>query len=970
MCVVKRKRMTMQALYTLKISFLALLVAAVQASISISAPGCAGLSARMERTAIQETRLSNRTNLPRRVGSSSERTAIQETRLSNGLVVLTKENHASPVVCTYVWYRVGSRDETPGISGISHQLEHMMFKGTKKEFPYPGYIDQLVGRNGGENNAQTDTDSTSYYLVLPSDQLDLALRIEADRMTQAAIDSRQLAAEKTVVLSELEGDENDNAYFLYENTRATAYQYHPYHYPVIGTKWDVKHFTREQVYDYYRSHYAPNNATLVVVGDFDTPKMIARVRQLWAGVRPAVFPHPPIDPEPPQRGERRIEVRRAGATAYLEAMYHIPPALHRDLPALTVLATALSSGRSSRLYRALVETQLATGVSTVANEGIDPEVFEISASARAGVKTTDIEKALYAELERVRTQPLEDRELQKAKNQTRADFIFAQESVEAQAARLGFFQTIYKNWRRLNTYVGEIQAVTAADVQRVVQTYLTAENRTVGIFIPNGEKPRPDADSGGGRGVHYRPPKNQTSENDTVTPRGCLESRTRQAVRRNGVSAASAAIGKVSDRRLRNGVRLIVKENHANPTVSIGGFVQAGSVNDPPGKMGVANLTADMLIRGTKTRTSQQIAQETDFVGAHIGVDAGRERTDLFGAMLTENFDAILNLLADVVQNPSFPPDELVKLKGEVLTGLQEQANDTAAVATNRLYEVLYGKDSSYAHEIAGRAEDVGKITVEDVQQFYHQAYRPERVTLVIVGDITAEKATSAVEKAFGDWQDAGEALPKYTPPTKVVQTVPIAPLMVLIPDKSQDDIAMGSVGLSRKTPGYEAAMLMNLILGGDEFVGRIGKRVRDTEGLAYYAYTTFVPGMVAGPWMFRAGVNPQNVSKAIASARDEVRKMATKGMTDAELAWAKDHAIGSLRLSLATNAGIAAQLEQAAFYNLGLDYADRYPQIVRRITIAQVDAAARTYLRPGEMPLVIAGPPVPGLNSGRDPSR
>src|SRR5262249_42150346 len=251
-------------------------------------------------------------------------------------------------VCTYVWYRVGSRNETPGLTGVSHQLEHMMFKGTKKLFPQPGYIDLLVGRHGGENNAETGADTTSYYLFMPSDQLDLALRIEADRMTQAAIHPKQLTAEKTVVLSELEGNENDNASFLYDNTRATAYQYHPYHYPVIGTKWDVQHFTRAQVYHYYRAHYAPNNAVLVVVGDFHADRVLARIRDLWRDARRAVTPHPPITGEPPQRGERRVMVRRAGATAYLQMEYHIPAATHKDLPALSVLATILTSGRSSR----------------------------------------------------------------------------------------------------------------------------------------------------------------------------------------------------------------------------------------------------------------------------------------------------------------------------------------------------------------------------------------------------------------------------------------------------------------------------------------------------------------------------------------------------------------------------------------------------------------------------------------------
>ena len=371
---------------------------------------------------------------------------VTETHLPNGLTVLTKEFHAVPVVCTYVWYHVGSRDEVPGITGVWHQLEHMMFKGTKKEFPQPGYIDLLVGRHGGGNNAFTNTDYTAYYLLLPSDQLDLALRIEADRMTEAAIDPKQLTAEKRVVLSELDMDNNDNASFLYDNTRATAYQYHPYHYPVIGTRWDVEHFTRDQVYHYYRLHYAPNNATLVIVGDFETPKLLARIRQLWIACSPPIWTKS-RSTRKPQRGERRIIVRRAGAVTYLECMYHIPAATHPDLAPLTVLATALSGGRSSRLYRALVEHQLATAVNVSANQGKDPEVFDISVTERTGVAPDAVKKAMLAEIARVQQEPLSANELQEGYDQARADFVYAQDSLEQQASRLGFYETITGDWQ-------------------------------------------------------------------------------------------------------------------------------------------------------------------------------------------------------------------------------------------------------------------------------------------------------------------------------------------------------------------------------------------------------------------------------------------------------------------------------------------------------------------------------------------
>ncbi|HZP83229.1 MAG TPA: pitrilysin family protein, partial [Chthonomonadaceae bacterium] len=872
------------------------------------------------------------------------------------------------------------------------------------EFPNPGYIDLLVGRYGGENNAFTTFDYTAYYLLLPSDQLDLALRIEADRMTEAAIDPKQLAAEKTVVLSELEGDNNDNASFLSDNVQATAFQYHPYHYPIIGTKWDVQHFTRAQVYDYYRKHYAPNNATLVIVGDFDTKRALARVRQLWSEARPAEVPQARLNPEPPQRGERRVIVRRAGATAHLQFAYHIPGAKHPDLIPLAVLETALAEGRSSRLYRALVETQLATSVGADASQCIDPTLFEIWATARAGVPPEKVEAALLAELARLQTEPLSERELQKAKNQTRAAFIYAQDSVQSQAARLGFYQTVTGDWRYLTTYLNKINAVTAAEVLRVAQTYLGEDNRTVGIFLPSGKAAGPESDSGGaGRAAHYRPPpvplpgrsflagEGEQGRKPPPSPpvslparEGGEHGRSLCALPRSADEAGAWMFcppsparnerpgrgtgGGSKTLRLKNGLTVIVRENHANPTVVVSGFVRAGAVNDPPGKFGLADLVAEMLTRGTTTRTSQQIAETTDFVGASIDIAANRESTDFHAEMLTENFDAILGLLADCLRNPAFPAEELEKARGETLTGLQEAANDTATVATWRLYEALYPANSPYPHPPEGRSEDVRGITRDDLRDFYRRAYRPENVTLVIVGDVKAEAALASVEKAFGDWKDEGEPLPAYAPAPVPKPSVAPAPIVLTLPDKEQSDVAMGLVGLARKSKDYEAAMLMNLILGGDEFVGRIGKRVRDTEGLAYYAYTSFAPGLEAGPWMFRAGVNPRNIPRVLASAKAEIRKMVAQGVTDSELAWAKDHAIGALRLSLATNKGMAEQLASDAFYGLGLDYAQRMPQIVRGLTKAQVNAAARAYLRPEALTVVIAGPPMPAVAKGGQP--
>lgn len=887
-------------------------------------------------------------------GEASQRTtedvvsAVTQVVLPDGLQVLLKEVHAAPVVCTYVWYRVGSRNEVKPITGISHQIEHMMFKGTVKEFPTPGYIDLLVGRFGGENNAETDTDTTSYYLLLPADQLDLALRIEADRMENAAMDAHQLTAENRVVLSELEGDENDNSYFLYENLRAAAYRWSPYHFPVIGTRFDVVHLTRAEVYSYYRDHYAPNNATLVVVGDFSTATVLARIRALWATVPRRPITTHPIDPEPPQRGERRVLVRRAGTNSYLDVAYHIPACRDPDLPSLTVLATALATGHSSRLYRALVETQLATDVQATASTGVDPELFEIDTTIAAGGAPNRTEPALLAEIARVASSGLESHELQQAKNETRAQLIFGQDSVEDLASRLGYYQSVFGSWTYVNTFLASVNAVTSADAARVARKYLTADNRTVGLFVPNGEAPTPAAE-GGSKATHYRSQPRPSAPGSVTILRGAA-------------GREQPAVAGPVERRLANGVTVIVQENHANPTVSIGGFIRTGSVRDPQGRFGLAALTAAMLTRGTTTRTSRQIASALDFVSAQLTYSADRERTLLAGQMLSHDFDSVLALVADTLENPAFDQTELERARAEALAHIAADDDDTGAVATRGLYGLLYPPDDPFRHMPEGTQKDVGAITRGDCEAFYRRCYRPDRVTIVIVGDVLAASAFAAADRLLASWHTAGEASPQYQPHLVSAVARAAPPVMVPMADKSQDDIAMGSLGISREASDYEAAYIMNLILGGDEFVGRVGRRVRDVEGLAYYAITGFVSGLAVGPWEFRAGASPANVIKAVRSADEEVDRMALAGVTPAELAWAKDHAIGTLSISMATNAGIVTQIENDAFYHLGLDYPRRYPKLIRALTKPQVDAASRKYLHPSGLDLVVTGPPVQNL--------
>ncbi len=409
---------------------------------------------------------------------------VTERILPNGLKVLLREEHKAPVVTFQVWYRVGSRNEKLGKTGMSHLLEHMMFKGTTKYGPKT--FSQTVQRNGGNDNAFTGKDYTAYFETFAADRIDISLDLESDRMLNLLIDPKEFKAEREVVKEErrMRTDDDPTATMVEEMT-AAAFIAHPYEWPVIGWMADINSITRDDLYNHYRTYYAPNNATIVVVGDFDTKTLFPKIEKKFGGI-----PRGPAVPavgavEPPQLGERRIMIKKQAELPAVFAGYHTPDLKDKDAYALEILQGILSSGKSSRLYRSLVyEKQIALyaggDYDNVAN---DPNLFYLYAGVMPGKTTDEVEKALYNEIEKFKTAPVTDEELQKAKNQIEAQFIMGQDSVFYQAMLLGQFETV-ANWRLLEKYVDNIRAVTKEDIMRVARQYFSEDNRTVGILIP------------------------------------------------------------------------------------------------------------------------------------------------------------------------------------------------------------------------------------------------------------------------------------------------------------------------------------------------------------------------------------------------------------------------------------------------------------------------------------------------------
>jgi zinc protease len=862
---------------------------------------------------------------------------VQETVLPNGLTVLVKEVRNAPVVSFSVWYRVGSRNEHTGITGMSHLLEHMLFKGTQKL--RLGEIARTFFLNGAAFNASTYYDWTNYYATIAADRLELAMSIEADRMVNSRIDKADLDSEMTVVRSELEGGENSPGRLLWQGVVSTAFQAHPYHWPVIGWRSDVENVSRDALYQYYRTHYGPNNAVAVVVGDVPAADALRLVRKYFGPLKPIPKPPEVHTLEPLQRGERRIIVRRSGSLPMAMIAWKAPAAAHPDTYALDVLAGALGEGRTSRLYQALVEKGVASRVDAGSPSLRDPFLFYVSATARPGVTAERLEAGLVEEVERVVGNPITDEELARAQRRAEADFVFQTNSVTAQARQLGYWAVI-GDWHYLTTYLDRIRALTPADIQTVARRTFSADTRTVGHFVPS---------DGGGPAP---PPPREASARVDRPKRGDRP-----------IALPRAPVARVPNRQvtrftLDNGISVIVQESHANPTVALRASVPAGSLVEPRDRPGLAGFTAAMLSRGTEQRSALAFAKALEDVGASLGAGADTLVTTISAQTLTRDLDLVLDLFTEMIRQPAFPAAELEQLKGEALAGIAQSKANPDRVAGRAFDRAVYPPGNPLRPETFEESEAaVAALARDDLVAFHRRQYGPDRMILVVAGDVIPDRLREALQKRLGDWPRNPEARP-IVPPALALQTAP-ASQEIAIPDRSQTAIVWGHAGgLRRSDADFYATQVMSLILGGGGLTSRLSLSIRDEQGLAYSVFGYFDAGLFPGPFRAVLGTNPANAKKAVAALEAEIQRIQRNGVTSREVDEGVAYLTGRFPLRLETNEGVAEILWSMEFYNLGADYIDRYAGYYRAVTVPQVNEAARVHLHPDRATVVVAGPP------------
>ncbi|MEH1810078.1 MAG: pitrilysin family protein [Nostoc sp.] len=894
------------------------------------------------------------TLLAKRIMPSTLTENVRKTVLENGLTVLTKEVHTAPVVTVQVWYKVGSRNEEPGVNGIAHQLEHMMFKGTKNR---PIQFGRLFSALGSDSNAFTSYDQTAYYGTVERNKLKALLVLEADRMRNSQIEPEQLASEKRVVISELQGYENSPEYRLNRAVMQAVFPNHAYGLPVGGTKADVEKFEVEQVEKYYRNFYSPDNAVLVIVGDFQTANTLETIKEVFgklprqeAGVISPSSPslntqHSTRAKRPATANSTPIVLREPGAGRLLQVVYPLPDANQPDVPALDVMDYILTEGRNSRLYQVLVESGLASEVTASVTSLRESGWYEVLVTAGAKQDLKKIDSMLSSAIANVAEKGVTSEEVERAKTQLAADVILSNRDITSQAMRLGTDETTVGDYGYTDRYLAAVSLVKPTDVVAVINKYLTKEARTVGFFEPTQKRITE---------VAAKPDSAQTTENFSpgapVLPSEVMKYLP-------PVDLVTDAIPQVlpDEFKLTNGLRLLLLPDRSTPTVTLSGYIQAGTEFDPENKAGLAAFVADNLLNGTKSKDVSTIAKVLGERGASLDFQTYREGVHIEGDSLADDLPILLEILADVVKNSTFPSKELELHRQQTLTDLQQELDEPSEVARRVFVQSIYPK--KHPLHTFPTEESLQQIQRQDVIDFKTKHYRPDTTVLALVGDFDLDKVRSLIKNKFGDWEVSGKAPTlKYPPvamPQKIISVNPV------LPDKAQAVTYMGYTGINRYDPRFHAALVLNQILGGDTLSSRLGAEVRDRQGLSYGIYSSFQAGKNVGTFLIEMQTSPEDSSKAIASTRQMLQQIHQQGVTALEVETAKRTLISNYNVSLANPEELTDRILMNEVYGLDKVELHSFTDKIQKVTHDQVNQAARELLHPDQIVVVTAGPSV-----------
>jgi zinc protease len=884
----------------------------------------------------------------RQAGASDvPRLEFEKFTLPNGLEVILSRKTGLPMVAVNLWYHVGPANEDPGRTGFAHLFEHMMFQ-SSKHVPPDSHIRLLEAAGASDLNGTTDYDRTNYFETVPSNQLELALWLESDRMGYLLdkVDQAALSNQQDVVRNERRQSVENQPYGLAEEALVQALfpKGHPYYGNVIGSHEDIQAAKLDDVKRFFRQYYAPNNASLAIVGDFDVAQTKALVTKYFGTLKRGPAVPKPEAATPQITAERRLTVPSRVELPRVYVAWLTPSIFKPGDAEADVTAQVLGGGRSSRLYKKLVyERQIAQNVTAQQYSLILGSQFQIEATARPGHTAEELEKAIDEELAALRAQPPALREVEMARNTIETNIIGGLE-------RLGGFGGIADRLNSYNHYLGtpdylqtDIQryrAVTPAAVQTFAREHLASTSRVVLYAVPG----QPAATAAVPTPAAPAAAQNQGAEAINEDEPWRLQMPKPGASRELQLATPSSTT-------LPNGLTLILNQRPGVPIVAANLVLKTGSDANPPEKPGLANFVAAMLDEGTMTRNALQIADEVAHLGASLTTNSSMDATTISTRSLAKNFPAALDLVADVTLRPSFPAEEIERQRAARLGQLVQQRDNPAAVAGQVVAAALYGERHPYGYTEIGTEASVKAMTRQDMAAFWKQNFVPNNAALIVAGDISMNDLRALAEKTFGAWQRGMPARPALG----AAQTTRARVIIVDKPGAPQTQLRVITMGAARSSPDFRPLQVMNMALGG-LFSSRINMNLREKNGYSYGTYSNFVFRRNPGPFQVAGGVRTDATAPAVTEVFNEINGIIKEPLEPEELQKAKDSLANSLPGAFETSASAVNSFSNVFTYDLGLDYYNRYAQQVNAVTSEQALNVALRYLQPDRLVIVAVG--------------
>ncbi|MEK6337062.1 MAG: pitrilysin family protein [Acidobacteriota bacterium] len=861
----------------------------------------------------------------------------EQFTLPNGLNVIMHVDKSTPIVAVDFWYHVGSKNEVRGRTGFAHLFEHLMFQGSKN---YNDDYFKPLQEAGANINGSTNTDRTNYFEILPSNFLELALFMEADRMGGLldAITMEKLNNQRDVVKNE-KRQSYDNQPYGTAQERIAEIMYppdHPYHWTTIGSLDDLTAASIDDVKAFFRQYYVPNNASLVIAGDFDTKQARSWVSKYFGPIPRGAAVVRPNPPTPKFDAEIRKSFDDDVPLPRLYMLWHTVPRFAGDESALSMLGSVLSSGRNSRLQSNLIYgKQLAQEVGAFQASREVAGAFQVTSTARPGKSLEEIEKEILAEIERIKKEPPTAEEMERALNQIESQAVYALQTVFGRADQMNNYFTMRGRPDYFQQNLNEFRKVTPADVQRVAQTYLTDKKLVMSYLRRQGAA-------------------QSVAQNSANTPTSTAAKQKQEPdtskLPKPGPDP-KLVLPKIEKNKLSNGLEVWLVHHNELPIVSMNLVVKTGGTADA--KAGVASMTANLLDDGTKTRSVTEISKQIQSIGAQLNTGSDWDSSNVALLTLTKNLDKALDIFADVVANPTFPEAEFEIQRRRAAVAFLQRKNNANAIANVAYNSLLYGKDHPYSRSLAGDEDSLKALTRDDLQKFYDSYYRPNNSILIVVGEADSKMLMPKLEKAFANWK-AGSVTATAAPPAPRFEQPGI--YIVDRPGAAQSVVTIGQIGVERSNPDYFSLLVMNSILGG-QFTSRVNLNLREDKGYTYGARSGWSFRRGAGPFSASADVQTAVTKEAVEEFMKELNGIrGSIPVTQKELEYNKQSIIRRYPGAFETVGQISNQLSNLVVFGLPDGYFNEYIAKVNAVTVADVNRVANKYLDPSRMAILIVG--------------